>query len=129
MAKRSDIKSGPRLQKALREKGEASAERAAIVHEAWVAREDSGSPRHLGDLKVYEMELEETGDAVLLNVWTEPRSTASEPQYQILNPPLLASDPNGDVQLTGRSETFVEDPIRAVMQGIMHISSNGKESG
>jgi hypothetical protein len=52
----------------------------------------------------------------LIEVWIHGDTTSGDPHFRIYNPPLLASDPEGDTEVHGRR--FRQDPLAAVAEVI-----------
>lgn len=88
-----------------------AAERAQAVAEAFSAH---GGSYHLDKVAIVGLEAVETphGHAVKIQLRGRPED---DPIY-VVNPPLLALDPNGDIRLG--AHRFRHDPMAAVVDAI-----------
>lgn len=104
-------------------------EKARIVAETW-ATHPGRNPQGVaafnsrtGTARIGAVEFGEDAHASWVEVWTGPRQ--GPPQFRVINPPVLVSDPGGDVAIPeqrpdGRVTTrrYREDPVAAVAEAI-----------
>lgn len=96
-------------------------ERAQAVADAFSNRPDLNSPLPVrsrsGDIQFSRIDFKEiNSDTVCVEVWVGT-STDGPPHYRFFNPPTLARDSEGDIEIDGRR--YREDPMAAIAEVIL----------
>lgn len=74
-----------------------------------------------GDAEIHRIEVTETDGVACVDVWL---SNGAEPEFRLVNPPILVEDPAGPVALRGRK--YREDPVAAVAEVVAAQQRRGR---
>lgn len=99
--------------------------RAQAAADQFANRDDPGVPmvikNRLGQVQIHKAELKEVQGSTCIDIWTGSR-TEAPPDYRIFNPPTLAQDPEGDIEVGGKM--YREDPMAAIAEVILSPIGN-----
>lgn len=71
-------------------------------------------PTPQGEVHICEVTRQQDGPAAWVEVKLHGETQGGDPVFRIFNPPMLAEDPAGPIEINGRR--YREDPIAAVAQ-------------
>lgn len=100
---------------------ESASRRAAAVAASWATRPDPGAPYHwsgpAGSVALRHVQAAVDGELVYVHVWVGQDHVSpddlGEPNYVIINPPLIYVDPAGN---------WTEDPLLALAATIASVN-------
>lgn len=72
-----------------------------------------------GEVRICRVTSHQEGDAHWVEVHLHGETTGGDPHFRIFNPPILAADPLGPVEING--QRFREDPLAAVAQVVASL--------
>lgn len=98
--------------------GEVASARVEAVQEAADAVLSDGQVYAVstpdGEVRICQVTSHQDGEAHWVEVFLHGATEGGDPHFRIFNPPTLAADPLGPVEING--ERFREDPMGAVAQ-------------
>lgn len=98
--------------------------KAQAVVKQFEDRVDKNNPLNVevrgGSITIYKVQFGQFETSSFVDVWTSP-DVDEEPHYRFFNPPTLAQDSQGTIEIEGRK--YREDPLAAVAEVILGAKS------